>query len=185
MAKAYGDDLRRRILQAYEQGEGSEAELAVRFRISVGSVDKIRSQQLRTGQMKRVPHQPSRKPKFTEPIRKQLRDWVRQQPDLALAELQQKLLEQVQLGVARPSLWLVLKQIGMRLKKSHSMPANKTGKRTNSGVKHSLKGSARSRRKADLPGRERSHDPDDAQLRTSTPKGNASPKPLRKDTGRY
>ena len=36
MAKPYGDDLRRKILEAYQQGEGTEAELARGFRVSLG-----------------------------------------------------------------------------------------------------------------------------------------------------
>lgn len=147
MAKAYGDDLRRRVLEAYQQGEGTEAELARRFRVSLGYVEKIRGQQLRTGQMERVPHQPGRKAKFTEPVRERLRVWLRHQPDLTLAELQEKLLDQVQLGVSRPSLWLVLKKMGWRLKKSRSTPASATSKPTSNGAKRSSSSSARSRRK--------------------------------------
>lgn len=122
MAKAYGDDLRRRILQAYEQEEGTVAELARRFRVSVGYVEKIRAQQLRTGQMERLPHRPGRKPKFTEPVRERLRDWLCHEPDLTLAELQDKLLAQDQLGVSRPSLSTVLKKMGLRPKKKRPTP---------------------------------------------------------------
>ena len=148
MAKPYADDLRLRILEAYRQGEGTEAELAQRFRVSLGYVEKIRGQQLRTGQMERVPHRPGRKPKFTEPVRERLRDWLRHQPDLTLAELQEKLLGQVQVGVSRPSLWTVLKKMGWRLKKSRSTPASATRKRTASGGKSSSRPSPRSHRKS-------------------------------------
>ena len=46
MANPYSDDLRRRILEAYAQGEGTQQQLAGRFRVSVGYVEKIRGQQL-------------------------------------------------------------------------------------------------------------------------------------------
>jgi transposase len=147
MAKPYGDDLRRKILEAYQQGEGTEAELARRFRVSLGYVEKIRGQQLRTGRMERVPHRPGRKPKFTVPVRERLRDWLRHQPDLTLAELQEKLLDQVQLPVSRPSLWVVLKKMGWRLKKSRSTPASAIRKPTSSGGKRTSKSSDRSRRR--------------------------------------
>lgn len=145
MAKAYSDDLRRRILEAYERGEGSESQLAQRFRVSLGYVQKIRRQWRRTGKMERTPHHPGRKPKFTEPVRQQLRSWLKQQPDLTLAELQQR-LQQQQLGVSRPSLWQVLRLLGLRLKKSHSTPANATRNRTIKGGKSSSKKSSRSPR---------------------------------------
>ena len=73
MARAYADGLRFRILSAYEQNEGTCAELADRFRVSVGYVEKIRGQQLRTSQKERRKHRPGRKPKFTEPVREQQR----------------------------------------------------------------------------------------------------------------
>jgi len=148
MAKSYSDDLRRRILQAYARGEGTEAELAERFSVSFSYVKKIRSQQLRSGQMERVPHRPGRKPKFIEPVREHLRDWLRQQPDLTLAELQEKLREQVRLAVSLPSLWVVLRKMGLRLKKSRSTPASGTGKRTGGGARNFWRSSAASRRRS-------------------------------------
>jgi transposase len=148
MAKPYSDDLRRRILEAFERGEGSELGLAARFRVSYGYVKKIRRQQLRTGTMARVPHRPGRKPKLSEPIRAQLRSWLKQQPDLTLVELQDKLREDKQLGVSRPSLWVVLKKMGLRLKKSHSTPAKEIPNRIGNGAKSSSQSSPRSRRRS-------------------------------------
>lgn len=147
MARPFSDDLRRRILEALERDEGSEPELAVRFGVSYGYVKKIRRHQLRTGQLTRVPHRPGRKPKFSEPIRERLRSWLRQQPDLSLGELRDKLREQAQLGVSRPSLWVVLRQMGLRLKQSRSTLASGTQKPTSSGGNRSLKSSVRSRRR--------------------------------------
>ena len=148
MAKSYSDDLRRRILEAYGQGEGTPAQLAQRFRVSVGYVEKIRGQQRRTGQMERVPHQPGRKPKFTEPIREQLRGWLRQRPDSTLVELQEKLAHEKQLRVSVPALWSVLGKMGLRLKKSHSRRANGIQKPTSSGGKGFAKPSLGWRRKS-------------------------------------
>ncbi len=42
MAKAYSDDLRRRFLSAYEQGEGTLEELAERFMVSLAYGKKLR-----------------------------------------------------------------------------------------------------------------------------------------------
>ena len=148
MARAYSDDLRRRILQAYQQEEGSEARLAQRFRVSLSYVKKIRRQLRRTGQMERAPHHPGRKPKFTEPVRQQLRSWLEQQPDLTLAELREQVHRQVGLAVSLPSLWTVLRKIGMRLKKSHSTRKSGTQKRTSNGGKRSRKLSAPSPRRS-------------------------------------
>ena len=148
MARAYSDDLRRRILQAYAQGEGSEARLAQRFRVSVSYVKKIRRQLRHTGQMERVAHHPGRKPKLTEPVRQQLRRWLEQQPDLTLAELQEQLRQHTRLAVSLPSLWVVLRKIGLRLKKSHSTRKSATRKRTGNGAKRSWQPSAPWRRRS-------------------------------------
>jgi len=115
--------LPRKILETYAQGELTLEQLAERFRVSYGYVKKLRRQQLRHGQMERVPHQPGRKPKLTEAIRERLRAWLQQQPDLTLAELQEKLLEHGQLRVSQPSLWVVLRRkMGLRLKKVGPRP---------------------------------------------------------------
>ena len=148
MARAYSDDLRRRILEAYARAEGTEAELAQRFRVSLSYVQKIRRQLRRTGKMERIPHHPGRKPKFTESIRERLRHWLGQQPDLTLMELQDKLSEHQQLAVSVPALWVVLRKMGLRLKKSRSTRKSGTRKPTGRGGKRSWRSSAPSRRKS-------------------------------------
>jgi len=148
MAKPYSDDLRQRILEAYAHGDGTQAQLAQRFRVSVGYVEKIRGQQLLTGNLERVAHHPGRKPKFTAAIREQLRGWLRQQPDATLAELQEKLAQEKQLPVSVPALWVVLGQMGLALKKSHSTRGSGILKPTSSGGKLFSQPSARSPRKS-------------------------------------
>lgn len=118
MTKAYSNDLRCRILEEYERGTGTEQELAQKFGVSLSYVKKIRRQQLRTGKKERVEHQPGRKPLLTEPIRELLRSWLTQQTNLTLGELQERLWQEMQLRVSRPSLWAALKKMGMPSKKS-------------------------------------------------------------------
>src|SRR5271167_4530289 len=132
MAKSYGDDLRRKLLQAHDRGEGTLEQLAQRFSVSAPWAWKISAQRKRSGQMERV--------------EQRLREWVQAQPDLTLAELQQKLKKTHHLQVSIGRLWQVLRQMGLRLKKSHSTPANATRKPISSGAKPSSKPLARSRR---------------------------------------
>jgi len=73
MAEAYSDDLRRRVLQSWEEGKQTQAEIAQRFRVSVRYIGKIIHQKKQTGQAERIPHRPGRKPLLTPPIREQLR----------------------------------------------------------------------------------------------------------------
>jgi len=54
MGRAYSDDLRMRILEADERGEGSCRVLAKRFGVSWEYVRKLRRQQVATGQKARI-----------------------------------------------------------------------------------------------------------------------------------
>ena len=105
---------------------------------------KISAQRKRSGQMERVEQRRGTVRKVTAEVKQRLRGWVQAQPDLTLAELQQKLEKAHHLHVSIGRLWQVLRQMGLRLKKSHSTPANATRKRTSSGAKPSGKRSARS-----------------------------------------
>src|SRR5271165_6714900 len=92
MPRAYSDDLRCKLLEAYEAGQGSLQELAKQFRVSWGYSKKIRGQQLRTERKERpqqLRHGPASR--LTPAVEQQLRSALRQQPDLTLAEVQQRL----------------------------------------------------------------------------------------------
>jgi transposase len=129
MATTYSDDLRRKLLEAYERNEGSLAELADRFSVSQGWAKKISAQRTRTGKRER---QPGRlrglASKITPELRQQLAEWIEAQSNLALAELQLRLWENCQVEVSVSRLWTVLQEMGMRLKKSQFTPPSKTPK---------------------------------------------------------
>jgi len=133
MAKAYSNDLRRKLLEAHDRGEGSLRELAERFGVSSPYAWKISAQRKRTGQVERVEQRHGRESKVTEAVEEQLRTWVRLQPDLTLVEFQERLWETARLPVSVPRLWQVLRRMQLRLKKSHSTPRNKTHRRISSG----------------------------------------------------
>ena len=146
MAKSYGDDLRRKLLQAHDRGEGSLQQLAERFSVSAPWAWKISAQRKRSGQMERVEQRRGTVRKVTAEVQQRLRDWVQAQPDLTLAELQQKLAKAHHLQVSIGRLWQVLRQMGLRLKKSRSTPPNATRKRISSSDRPSSKPSLGSRR---------------------------------------
>lgn len=130
MAKAYSDDLRRKLLEAHQQGEGSLPQLAARFRVSVSWAKTISAALGRTGRMERPPAGPrGPRSKLTEEVRKQLRGWIAEQPDLTLMEMQRRLSRERRLAVSVGRLWAVLREMGLRLKKSHSMPPSRTANR--------------------------------------------------------
>jgi transposase len=148
MAKSYGDDLRRKLLEGYDRGEGTLDQLAARFSVSLPWAWKISAQRKHSGQMERIEQRRGSRRKVTPEVEQRLRDWVEVQPDLTLAELQQKLETAVPVHVSIGRLWQVLRQMGLRLKKSRSTPSNATAKRTAGGGKSSLSASRPSRRRS-------------------------------------
>ena len=146
MGRPYGDDLRRKFLLAYDQGESSLEQLASRFLVSVGWAKKISAQRKRSGQAERVPYRPGRKPHAGVEAQSQVAAWIRAQPDLTLAELHVKLHNEAGVELSRGRVWYLLRKLGLRLKKSRFMPLNATQKPTSSGAKSSSPRSARSRR---------------------------------------
>jgi transposase len=146
MAKSYADDLRRKLLQAHDRGEGTLEQLAQRFSVSAPWAWKISAQRKRSGQMERIEQRRGGGRKVTVAVQEQLRGWVQTQPDVTLAELQQKLEKAHHLHVSIGRLWQVLRQMSLRLKKSHFTPASATQKRTSGGGKSSRKRSPGSRR---------------------------------------
>lgn len=124
MGKPYGDDLRRKYLLAYDQGEGTHESLADRFLVSVAWAKKISAQRNRTGQAERVPYHPGRKPTVGIEMHPQIKLWFAAQPDLTLAEVRQKLQSEASISLSLPQIWHLLKKLNLRLKKSRSTPPN-------------------------------------------------------------
>ena len=139
MARPYANDLRRKFLQAYEQGKGTLGELAEQFGVSEGWAKKISATRTRTGQIERPPWRHGPVSRVTAAVQTWLRERVREQPDLTLRELQEQLqaAQGVRLSIGR--LWSALRQMGLRLKKSRSTPKNKTRRKRSSAAKRGRK----------------------------------------------
>ena len=148
MGRAYSDDLRVRILEADERGEGSCRVLAKRFGVSWEYVRKLRQQQAATGQMTRIAQ--SRygvRSKVTEPVQAHMLFLVKSQPDLTLAELQQRIRLDKGVSMSWGLVHLWVARLGLRLKKSRSTPSNEIPKLTAPAAPSSTSASSRSTRK--------------------------------------
>ena len=118
MAKAYSDDLRGKLIEAHQQGDGSLAELAKRFHVSASWARKVSAACSRTGSWERPPSGPrGRRSKFSAEIRARLSEWIDKQPDLTLHELQARLQSELKLKASIGRLWSLLREMGLRLKK--------------------------------------------------------------------
>jgi transposase len=126
MAKPYDDDLRRKFLAAYDRGEGSIPTLSARFGVSVPWGWKISAARKRSGQAERVRHHPGRKRKVDAAVERQVLNWVQERTDLTLEQLQVKLHEQAAISLCLSAVWLLVRRLGLRLKKSRSTPPSAT-----------------------------------------------------------
>jgi transposase len=126
MARAYCDDLRRKLLEAHQQGEGTLEELAERFRVSYGWARKISGALYQTGQMeRRRGGKPGPKSRITADAEQYLKSAIRTQPDLTLSELSQRLERERGIAISISRLWTVVKNLGLKLKKSRYTPPNR------------------------------------------------------------
>ena len=115
-------DLRERILSSYDKHEGTRAEVAHRFRVSVGMVKKLLQQRRRTGDIAPRHRFSGRKPMIAIAHRNQMRALLNKKNDLTLRELRQA----TGLECSLQAINVVLGKMGLTYKKRHSEPASKT-----------------------------------------------------------
>ena len=85
----YSIDLRERVLAAVDAGEGTQDEIARRFRVSARWIRKLLARRATTGSIAPQPHGGGRKPLIQVEAAETLRATVRDDPDATLAELRQ------------------------------------------------------------------------------------------------
>src|SRR6266550_4346777 len=109
----YSPDLRQRILDTVQRGEGSLRQIARRFLVSLSFVTRLLQLYRSTGSIQPKPHRGGNPAKLGPEDLERLRELVRQQPDATLEELRQRL------GVACSTMALAraLRKLGLPRKK--------------------------------------------------------------------
>lgn len=115
-------DLRERVLSSYDNDEGTRAEIAHRFRVSLGMVKKLLQQRRRTGDIAPRHHFAGRKPMIVAGHRSQMRSLLARKNDLTLKELRHAM----GLRCSLQAINVVLGKMGLTYKKRHSVPVSKT-----------------------------------------------------------
>jgi transposase len=85
----YSNDLRERVLMAVDAGEGTQEEIATRFRVSARWIRKLLTRRIATGSIAPKPNGGGRKLSIQGEAADALRAAVRDDPDATLAELRQ------------------------------------------------------------------------------------------------
>jgi transposase len=114
-------DLRERILAAYDNDAGTRADMARRFRVSLGLVKKLLQQRRRTGDIAPRHRYSGRKPMIVATHRSQLRALLHQKNDLTLKELRGA----TGLKCSLQAINVVLGKLGLTYKKRRSAPASR------------------------------------------------------------
>jgi transposase len=117
-------DLRERILASYDNQEGNRAEIAHRYRVSLGMVKKLLQQRRQTGQIEARHDRSGRKPLLLESHLRGLKMLLKREPDVTLRQMR----EALELDCSLPAIHYALDRLGLTYKKRHSGPASKIGR---------------------------------------------------------
>ena len=121
--KAFSVDLRQRIVDAYDAGEGSRQQIADRFAVSLAMVKKLLAQRKASGSIEPIPRS-GRPPIFQGDLLEQLDAHLRERPDATLQEIRGHFSSVVR--CSNTAVCNALKRLGYRRKK------NVAGQRTRS-----------------------------------------------------
>jgi transposase len=117
-------DLRERILSAYDAGEGTREDIALRFRVSLGMVKKL-LQLRRSGKGIEAGYaRCGRKAMIQSVHRQRLRELLSESPDLTLEQLRTHL----GLSVTVQAIHYALADMDLTYKKRRSGPASRTAR---------------------------------------------------------
>ena len=135
MPRAYSNDLRRKFLQAYDEGEDTLEELAEQFRVSLSWAKKVSARRTRTGEVEAPVWRHGPVSRVTAEVQELIRKQSRAQPDTTLRELCEQLEKAKQVRLSMGRMWLALRQLGLPLKKKRSTHKSKMVKPRSAAAK--------------------------------------------------
>jgi transposase len=115
--KAYSPDLCAEIARAYNEGEGSQRQLARQFRVSLGFIQKMRRARA-TGEPAATRHTGGRQPLLDADSLALTARLIREQNDLTLSELCERVSDGRGVRVSVPTMYRALRRLGLPHKKS-------------------------------------------------------------------
>lgn len=115
--KAYSIDLRTKIIEAYNNQEGSQRQLAERFNVSLSFVQKLLKRYRETGTIAPLPRGKGFSPKLAQytDVVEQL---VAETNDATLEELQKSLVEKIGIKLNQSNICRFLQKLKLTVKKS-------------------------------------------------------------------
>jgi transposase len=120
---AYSNDLRQRVVAAYDARQGTQEQVAARFAVSTSWVRKLLRQRRTIGSIEPKPHGGGHAKAFDASTEARLRQAVRDDSDATLEELGR--LAGVACSVS--AVYRTLDRLGITRKKSRGGPPSRTG----------------------------------------------------------
>lgn len=111
-------DLRQRIITAYEAKEGSQRQLAERFKVSLSFIRDLRRHQRETGTVQPKPHGGGAVAKIAKAQLSIVAALVTAQPDALLEELCERFAEQSGVKVSGSTMQRAVNQLNLSVKKN-------------------------------------------------------------------
>lgn len=127
--QTYSRDLRERIVAARRQGQSAQ-EIARLFGVSKRSVERFWNKYLDTGAIEPKQRGGYRR-SCLEKHDSKLRRWIKQRADLTLAQLQERIAQDLGIQLGTTALWHRLERLGLSYKKNpqrrRAKPARSAG----------------------------------------------------------
>lgn len=110
-------DLRQRIVAAYEAKEGSQRQLAERFKVSLSFIRDLKRHQRQTGTIEPKPHGGGATAKLTKEHLPIVEALVKAQPDALLQELCERFATKTGVSVSVSTMQRVVSDLNLSVKK--------------------------------------------------------------------
>ena len=123
--KAYSQDLRQKIIDAYNNKEGSYRNLAKRFYVSLSFIQTLLGRYLDTGSIEPLPHGGGNASKIKDEHLETLYNLVAENNDATLKELCIQMESKTQLKISRAAMGRTLQKLQLTRKKKPSTRQNK------------------------------------------------------------
>lgn len=125
MPVAYSTDIRKRVIEAGNAKEGTQTQLAARFKVSLSFVKRVLCRYRSSGQTEAKPRGATLAPIIGREVLKLVQSWIETKPDITLEELCSQLEVQAEIKVSQPTMCRAVQRLKMPRKKHVRQPVNK------------------------------------------------------------
>lgn len=119
MPTAYSTDLRQRVLDAYQAKEGSQRQLAERFKVSLSFVRDLMRRNRETGNVEPLPRRGGPAATIDSSLLSVVEQLVKAQPDALLTELCERFTERTTITVSISTMHRAVQKLKLSYKKKH------------------------------------------------------------------